>query len=161
MVSCKMVHISRWKVQANVTVGNLSKRTVFFYPLDSDDSGTMMSTSRCRDWVARARVTCENTVGGGGGSPLSRGGGAQPSILTHIPQTYTVPRVASENEEEVAACAISRLWLCSASLLHWNLMCLEEEPKQPGSCSCSTCVKTLCRSPLTQHRIGVTGTSSP
>ena len=37
------------------------------------------------------------------------GGGAQPSILTHIPQTYTVPRVASENEEGVAACAISRL----------------------------------------------------
>lgn len=42
---------------------------------------------------------------------LGGGGGSQPSILTHIPQTCTVPRVASENKEGVAACAISRLTL--------------------------------------------------
>ena len=88
------------------------------------------------------RLSCPGTrhmwkhSGWSGGKPTVSGPGAQPSILTHISQTCTAPRVASENEEGVSACANSRVWLCSASLLHWTLVCLEGEPKQPGPCSC-------------------------
>ena len=157
MASCKMVHISRWKVQANVTVGNLSKRTVFFHPLDSDDSGTMMSISRCRDWAAR--VTCETQWMEGEEAHGLGGGVTAFHPYPHPPDLHS-PQ-GSIWEQGVGG-SLCNLKTDSAVLLSCTWCAWKRSPNSPDPAPvCSTCVKTLCCSPLTQHRIGVTGTSSP